>query len=253
MFISDEYKPNFVDKDEVINSDVFSDKEELLFTLGLQEYGQILNEKLITRSDSNIIKDNVLVNDWTSIKYRYLPHKNVNELQSKLSLIRQLNNELRFDLKLKPFDHKLNNTELSKLIYGVKIYGEHNWTKISRKLLPNWPAAELRKAYFNQIIPLKEIVLKNTKKNNDIQYFNPQIITDKNNSDKAEMIYGNCDVILNSNDNRGNVGDLHGLNESNIQELFGQFTEYVYMHLYMVSVVKRIDVCLFIIIQGILQ
>lgn len=127
-------------------------------------------------SNNNVgLQQNVVINDWTSIRDRFLPHKKIRDLQAQLGKVRMLNHELRYEYRLRPPTKEMNDSELALLAKGMQKYGENSWGRIRREMLPEWEVRELKRNYQQRlkaiIKKMKENVIKSGNK--EIKFFNP--------------------------------------------------------------------------------
>ena len=151
----------------------FSEIEEKLLALGVLKYCKNSNNlnnsslsKIISSNISNN-KSNIMINDWSAIKNRFLPHRTVYSIQSKLTRVKKMNEQLRKKSKMYDIDavsvnnndnndndndneifskkkYEWTDEEKSSLIIGIQKYGTSAWTRISKELLPNWSPKLLR-------------------------------------------------------------------------------------------------------------
>eukprot|EP00484_Ammonia_sp_Unknown_P007758 CAMPEP_0197077398 /NCGR_PEP_ID=MMETSP1384-20130603/212602_1 /TAXON_ID=29189 /ORGANISM="Ammonia sp." /LENGTH=562 /DNA_ID=CAMNT_0042516265 /DNA_START=26 /DNA_END=1714 /DNA_ORIENTATION=+ len=158
-----------------VKDEQFTETEEKLLGLGVKEYGKVLKEAVI--SNENIgMSQNVMINDWTSLRNRFLPHKNIPSLQKRIGKIRKLSHKLKYDYRLRSTGKHMTDIELGLLVKGVEKYGKKSWTKISKEFLPNWTPREIKNRYSSKLQPLIETMKRNVQWNTDkIMFFNPSM------------------------------------------------------------------------------
>eukprot|EP01084_Bolivina_argentea_P254873 428585_1 len=221
--LKDEYIPRYDSiPDSPPKNRKFTEIEEKLLGLGVEVYGQKLPQPMISNKNVGINK-NIIINDWTSMRDRFLPHKSVQSLQTEIGKIRTLNHELRYDYKLRPPSKEMNDIELSLLAQGTQKYGTHSWTKISKELLPNWTARELKSRYYKKVKPLIETMKLNVEMNKGkIRFFNPSMDVEKNVNNNTV----NLDLNIIPTDNNNESNDINDQNDnSDMLELQSLFYE----------------------------
>eukprot|EP01083_Nonionella_stella_P007863 22622_1 len=177
VLLEERYIPSYDATAEVIPTQDrnFTATEEKLLGLGVEEYGQKLPQPMISNHNVGINR-NIMINHWTAMRDRFLPHKTVESLQKEIAKIRTLSHELRHDYRLRPPSKEMSDFELGLLAQGTRKYGEHSWAKIVKELLPNWTPKQLRRNYRKKLKPLIETMKYNAKCNaNKIKFFNPSM------------------------------------------------------------------------------
>ena len=210
--------------DEKEEEQEWTEIEEKLLCLGVNEYGQESQKQKFSNNNKNNNNNNnkVMINDWTSIRDRFLPNKTIKSLQLKMA-----KGDLKFNFKLKSkqaIRKEMNDRELSLLIKGIEKYGLKSWRKIEKEFIPCWSAIDLSKKYFSKLRPLiKTMQINVTRNSNKVTFFNPKIDDNNNNNNnqnKQESIYHYHNYrnlyyqSLNANNNH-NDNDNHDDNDNN--------------------------------------
>ena len=143
----------------------FTKIEEKLLVLGAEQYGHRVDRLMI-------LNHSVMINDWTSIRDRFLPHKEIHDLQAQIGKLKSLDHELPHQCRKKrPRILEMTEAELSLLIQGTQKYGTSAWTMISKELLPDWTARDLKKEYHRKLQEIQENI--ESQGTEEIQFFNP--------------------------------------------------------------------------------
>merc|ERR1719319_1847719 len=109
-----------------------------------------------------------MINDWSSIRDRFLPHKRIAELQRQFDIY----GRKVLPRHAKRHNDEMNDRELSLLIQGAQYYGNSNWREISKKLLPDWKPRHLEAIYRVRVQPLMASMQSNVI-SNGASFFNP--------------------------------------------------------------------------------
>ena len=163
-----------------------------------------------------------MIHDWTALRDRFLPHRDIKTLQDKVALIRKTNHELQHDYKLRVPQKKMNDMELSLLFKGTQKFGMHSWSQIAREILPDWTARALKKNYERRLKPLLVVMETNVKNNaQSIEFYNPKMNGDGGDGRNGEEGMGLFSCLRrNVNDDADEDGDLSDGDIDMLQSLF---------------------------------